>query len=55
MTGYVPRKSREVHAERFATLREAIEAGPPRFANGGIVAECVCEEPCRYCHCEDPT
>ena len=55
MTSYVPRKSREVHAEGL--LRRINDAGPVRFAEGGYVmgaAECVCEEPCRYCQCEQP-
>lgn len=50
----IPRRSREVHA--VGLLRAINDAAPVKYANGGYVkarAECVCEEPCRYCKCED--
>jgi hypothetical protein len=68
MTSYVPRRSREVHAESL--LRRINDDCPVEFAEGGLVvwggqdegeafiplrddSACVCEEPCRYCHCKE--
>ena len=61
MTSYVPRSDR-TRTVTEARLLAFINAQAPRFADGGIVdcgdyqpgpAECVCEEPCRYCHCKE--
>ena len=56
MMSRVPRKSREVHAQRIAPLRPmsaryllGVEDDEPHTPGR---AECVCEEPCRYCRCE---
>lgn len=67
MTSYVPRRSREVHAERsrirnpitdqFRTVdgRENRFMARPEHDEPHTIgaAECVCEEPCRYCHCKE--
>lgn len=58
MMSRVPRKSREVHAERVEWRRDE---GLARYLNVPVAVrllprrepdECVCEEPCRYCRCE---
>ena len=45
-----PRRSREVHAELPRTLPRPEQCEPHTMG----AAECVCEEPCRYCKCEKP-
>ena len=67
MMSRVPRKSREVHAEpvdvtyvppgTFEQIRKnptgLSDAAREAIARRWLArAECVCEEPCRYCRCE---
>lgn len=49
-----PRKSREVHAEALYRGRDTIMGltKDEALERVRVIADCVCEEPCRYCRCE---